>query len=553
MLLRPKYLARARHVAGVLIGHGFEDVLAEIDLGRLVPWRKRARPRPLERAHERAQHLRLALEELGPIYIKLGQLLSSRSDILPPTYIEELSKLQDQVESFEFGRIKVVLESELGEPLGQVFEEIDDKPVASASLAQVHRARLRRWLWEDGPPEVAVKILKPGLEAEVETDLAIVNEVARAVGRSSYGRQYDFVGVASQLEKTLTSEMDLRNEGHNAEGLRVSIQEFTRLRIPRVLLPLARRRVLISEYVHGSRLAEIGPDRRPELADELWRGYLKQILVDGAFHCDPHPGNVLIDDEERIALLDYGMVAFLSREAQLRLMALLLALSERDGDRVAEACVEIGIPGPQFREREFKAAVGALAARYTGFTMGALPLGRVVQGLVLISFQHHIQIPSEMMLLGKTLLNLEPICRQLDPDMDPVATMREMAVSLLGQQISRDLSAPRVLAAGLELRSLLNEVPANLRRILGRASSNEFRLGIQIDKAGEMQVAIQKVASRITLGLITAALIVGSAFLLSLEAGFRLWGYPVFALVGFVLAAGLGLYLVGKIILVDKF
>ncbi len=553
MLLRPKYLARARHVAGILIGHGFEDVLAAVDLGRLVPWRKRARPRPIERAQERAQHLRLALEELGPTYIKLGQLLSSRSDLLPPIYIEELSKLQDRVESFEFGVIKEVLESELGEPLGQVFEEIDDKPVASASLAQVHRARLRRGLWVDGPPEVAVKILKPGLEAEVETDLAIVSEVARAVGRSNYGRQYDFVGVASQLEKTLTSEIDLRNEAHNAEGLRVSLKEFTRLRIPRVLLPLSRRRVLISEYIHGSRLAEIGPDPRPELADELWRGYLKQILVDGAFHCDPHPGNVLIDEEERIALLDYGMMAFLSREAQLRLMALLLALSERDGDRVAEACVEIGIPGPQFREREFKAAVGALAARYTGFTMGVLPLGRVVQGLVLISFQHHIQIPSEMMLLGKTLLNLEPICRQLDPDMDPVATMREMAVSLLGQQISRDLNAPRVLAAGLELRSLLNEVPANLRRILGRASSNEFRLGIQIDKAEEMQAAIQKVASRITLGLITAALIIGSAFLLSVEAGFRLWGYPVFALVGFVLAAGLGLYLVGKIILVDKF
>lgn len=552
MLLRPKYLARARHVAGVFIGHGFADVLASMDLGRLVPWRRR-RPRPIERAQERAQHLRLALEELGPTYIKLGQLLSSRSDLLPPIYIEELSKLQDQVESFEFGRIKEVLESELGEPLGQVFEEIDDKPVASASLAQVHRGRLRPGLWVDGPSEVAVKILKPGLEAQVETDLAIVDEVARAVARSSYGSRYDFVGVASQLEKTLTSEIDLRNEAHNAEGLRVSLQEFTRLRIPKVLLPLSRRRVLISEYIHGSRLAEIGPDRRPELADELWRGYLKQILVDGAFHCDPHPGNVLIDEEGRIALLDYGMVAFLSRETQLRLMALLLALSERDGDRVAEACVEIGIPGPQFREREFKAAVGALAARYTGFTMGVLPLGRVVQGLVLISFQHHIQIPSEMMLLGKTLLNLEPICRQLDPDMDPVATMREMAVSLLGQQISRDLNAPRVLAAGLELRSLLNEVPANLRRILGRASSNEFRLGIQIDKAEEMQAAIQKVASRITLGLITAALIVGSAFLLTVEAGFRLWGYPVFALVGFVLAAGLGLYLVGKIILVDKF
>jgi predicted unusual protein kinase regulating ubiquinone biosynthesis (AarF/ABC1/UbiB family) len=552
LLLRPKYLSRARNVASILIGHGFEDVLAAVDLGRLVPWRKRPRPRPVERAQERAKHLRLALEELGSTYIKLGQLLSSRSDLLPPIYIEELSKLQDQVESFEFASIKKVLESELGEPLSQVFEEIDDQAVASASLAQVHRARLRPGLWAGGPAEVAVKVLKPGLEAEVEVDLAIVKEVARAISRSSFGRQYNFVGVASQLENTLTSEMDLRNEARNAEGLRVSLKEFTRLRIPLVLSPLTKRRVLISEYIHGSRLAEIGADRRPELADELWRGYLKQILVDGAFHCDPHPGNVLIDERGRIVLLDHGMVAFLSRETQLRLMALLLALADRDGDRVAEACVEIGIPGPQFRLREFKEEVGVLAARYAGFTMGALPLGRVVQSLVVISFHHHIRIPSEMMLLGKALLNLEPICRQLDPEMDPVATMREMAVSLLGQQISKDLNAPRLLAAGLELRSLLNEVPANLRRILGRASSNELRVGIQMDKADEMQAAIQKVASRITLGLITAALIVGSALLLNVEAGFRLWGYPLFALVGFVLAAGLGLYVVGKIILLDK-
>lgn len=553
MLLRPKYLARARHVAGVLIGHGFDDVLAIVDLGRFVPWRKRARPRPFELAQERAKHLRLALEELGPTYIKLGQVLSGRSDLLPPVYVEELVKLQDQVESLEFGKIKKLLELELGQPLGEVFEEIDDRAVASASLAQVHRAKLRRGLWEDGPTEVAVKILKPGLEEEVEVDLAIVKEVARALSHSNYGRQYDFVGVASQLEKTLTSEMDLRNEARYAEGLRRSLEEFPRLRIPRVSLALTRRRVLISEYIHGSRLAELEPGPRPELADELWRGYLKQILVDGAFHCDPHPGNVLIDDEERFVLLDHGMVAFLSRETQLRLMALLLALADRDGDRVAEACVEIGIPGPQFRLHEFKVAVGAIAARYAGFTMGALPLGRVVQSLVVISFQHHIRIPSEMMLLGKALLNLEPICRQLDPEMDPVAIMREMAVSLLGQQISRDLNAPRVLAAGLELRALLNEVPANLRRLLGRASSNEFRLGVQIEKADEMQVAIQKVASRITLGVITAALIVGSALLLNVEAGFRLWGYPLFALIGFVLAAGLGLYVVGKIILADKF
>ncbi|MFQ5791716.1 MAG: hypothetical protein ACE5JI_14685, partial [Acidobacteriota bacterium] len=213
---------------------------------------------------------------------------------------------------------------------------------------------------------------------------------------------------------------------------------------------------------------------------------------------------------------------------------------------------EIGIPGASFRERPFKRDVGDIVARYSGSVLGRLSLGDVVMELVVISFRHDIQIPPQMMLLGKALLNLEPICRQLDPEMDPVDTMRDRASTLLVEQIAHDLNTPRMIAAGLELRSLLLEVPSGLRRLITKTSSNELRLGIQIDRSEEMQTAIQKVATRITLGVITAALIVGSALLLNVDAGVKVWGYPLFALIGFVLAAGLGVYVVAKIILVDK-
>lgn len=555
MLIKPRYLNRFRHVATVLIRYGFEDVLDTLNLRRFVSRRRRRRKKPpVERSHQRAHKLREALEELGATYIKLGQLLSTRPDILPYPYLQELARLQDRVEPLRFREIRKAVESALGRPLDQVFESFERKSVASASLAQVHRATLMPGVSSSSLKDVAVKVLKPGVDAEVELDLEILREVSRFVARSPLGRHYDFPALALQLERTLTAELDLVAEARNADRLREALLEFGGIRIPEVCHDLTRQRLLVSEYIEGSRVEERPQEpRRPALAEELWRAYLKQMLVDGAFHCDPHPGNLLIDRQGRIVILDHGMVAYLSRETQIRLMALLIALVERDGDRSAEACIDIGIPGRDFRERPFKRDVGDMVARYSGLSVGELSLGSLVLELLTISIRHDIQIPPEMMLLGKTLLNLEPLCRQLDPAMDPVAIMRDLATSLLREQITRDVSPQRFLAAALELRSFFYEVPSNLRRVLSRASSNEFRLGIQIDRSEEMQAAVQKVANRITLGLITAALIVGSAMLFNVDAGVKLWGYPVFALVGFVLAAGLGLYLVAKIMLGDRY
>jgi predicted unusual protein kinase regulating ubiquinone biosynthesis (AarF/ABC1/UbiB family) len=551
MLLHPRYIARLRHVATVLVRHGFADVLRALDLQRFMPGRKRAITRT-EKTQQRARELRLALEELGATYIKLGQVLSTRPDILSPPYLEELEGLQDQVEPFPFAEVKRAVEKELGKPVSEVFASLEERPVASASLAQVHRAELRPGI--SALRQVAVKVLRPGVEQEVRSDLGLLVELAPLVSRSTLGRRYDVRAVVAELDRTLSAELDLTREAANAIRLRKALEEFPRVRVPEVVESLTTPRLLVLAFVEGRRVASVAPAARPKaLAAELWRAYLKQILVDGIFHCDPHPGNVLVDAEERAWILDHGMVAYLSRETQLRLMALLLALADRDGERVADACTEIGIPGSGFRAREFKSEIGLMVARYSGLAVGELPLGRIVMELVTTAYRRDIRIPPDMMLLGKTLLNLEGICRQLDPSLDPVSTMKDMAVSLLGQQMTRELSAQRMLAAALELRSLLNELPVNLRRILARTGSNELQLNIRIDREPEMEASVQKVASRITLGLITASLIVGSALLVNVPARTTLWGYPLVALAGFLLAAGLGLYLVGKIILVDRY
>jgi ubiquinone biosynthesis protein len=546
-LLKPRSLARLQHVVAVFIRHGFDDVLEGFDILSWVGLRKRRARKPAERLHGRAEKFRIALEELGTSYIKLGQLLSTRPDLLPAAVVEELSRLQDRVEPKPFPEIERLIEEELGAPLGEIFDRFETEPVASASIAQVYRARLKPGV-SALAGEVAVKVVKPGVPELVEVDMEILREVAERLSRSALGRRYDFKGLASQLETTLTAEIDLRQEAANGRRLRDSLAEFSRLRIPAFADELTRRRVLILEYVEGTKLGD-WDSAEPELADQLWRAYLKQILVDGAFQCDPHPGNFLIDGAGRLVLLDYGMIAFISRENQLRLMALLITLVERDGDRAARVCLEMGIPGREFSEGRFRSAVGLLVARHVGVTMKDLPFGVIVRDLLVLCVRHDIQIPPELALLGKTLLNLEPMCRGLDPGLDPVRTMKNVAARLVEEQVRRDLSLERLMSLVLELRSFVYEIPLSVRRLVNQMANNELRIRMEIEKADEMQFAIRDVANRITLGLITAALILGSAFLLNVKGGLQVFGYPLFSLVGFLLAAGLGLYVVAQILM----
>ena len=545
-MLKPRNLTRLRQVATVFIRNGFEDVLQSFDLLSWMGFRRRRVKKPAERLQSRAENFRLTLEELGTTYIKLGQLLSTRPDLLPPVFVEELIRLQDRVEPVPFDGVRAVLEQELSRPLDDLFARFDPEPVAAASIAQVYRARLQPGV-SDLDGEVAVKVVKPGVPELVRSDMEILREVAERLSRSTLARRYDFEGLSSQLDTTLKAELDLRQEASNARRIRASMKDFARLRIPLVVDELTRERVLVLEYVDGTKLSAI-EGARPEVADELWRAYLKQILMDGAFQCDPHPGNFLIDREGRLALLDYGMIAFVSRENQLRLMALLITLVERDGDRTARACIEMGIVGKDFREARFRAEVGHLVARHSGMTLKDLPFGLIVRDLLVLSVRNDIQVPPEMVLLGKTLLNLEPICRKLDPDMDPVSTMKDVAMRLLEEQIRRDISTERLMSLALEVRSFLYDVPLSLRRVLTQLANNELRVGIEIEKAEQMQVAVRDVANRITLGVITAALIMGSALLVRVGAGHTIFDLPIIAFLGFLMAAGLGIFVVVQIL-----
>jgi predicted unusual protein kinase regulating ubiquinone biosynthesis (AarF/ABC1/UbiB family) len=546
VIMKHESLAGLRTVLSVFQRHGLGDLLAAAGLKKYLPIGERPPDEVPRSEGQRAASLRSALEELGGTFIPIARVLSARPDVLPPSYIDELSRIRNREKPLPLSGLDKVIASEWGRPVTELLDRVEENPLCSSSLTQTHRGRLRSAPSGSEFREVEIKIVKPGVEEKVEADLALMRKAAELVPRDTKGElPYGLSRLTSEIEASVRAWLDLRVEGRNGERLRRTLAEFGRLRVPRLVEDLSTRRVLVYEHVSGvgfSASSERGPRR--DLADELWRGFLKQVLVDGAFVYHFDPDNLLVDHQGTVIFKAPSNMAFLSRETELRLIILLLALMERDGNRASGACVEMGVVGPAFRENEFRNEVCAVIARHAG-----RPLGEVALELAAVSGRHGVRLPPELMLLGRALQFLEPVCLRLDPGMDPMATAREMASSVLSEEISREFSTERMLVTALELRSFLSEVPPNVRRVLSRASSNDLRLGIRIDESKAMETSIRKVADRITLGLVTASLIVGSPLLLNVDVGPKVWGYPVFALAGFVLSAGLGFYVVLKTII----
>jgi predicted unusual protein kinase regulating ubiquinone biosynthesis (AarF/ABC1/UbiB family) len=532
-------------VLGVLQRHGLGDVLIEAGLKRYLPVGERWPEDGSQNERQRAESLKDALEELGGTFIPVAQFLSTRPDVLPVPYLEALARVHHKEKPFPFNQLKEILESEWAVSLSDRLEQIDEEPLADSALAQTHRGRLRSAPSVSGFIEVEVKILKPGIERRIEEDVLLLHKAAELLSRGSKRSRIDFPRLAAEIEVSLRSSLDLRTEGRNAERLRRTLAEFGHLRVPRIVEEWTTRRVLVIEHIPGESFAPTHPPPpNRDLAEELWRGFLKQILEDGAFVYRLEPDNLTVDQRGMVVLKDVSSLAFLSREKQLRLIVLVLALLERDGSRVSSACVEIGVVGAAFRESAFRDEISAVIARQAG-----RPLGETALELAVISKRHDIRFPSELALVGRVLQFLESACRRLEPGMDPLAVARDVASSVLSEEISREFGTERMLATALELKSFLSEVPANLRRIVSRTSSNDLRVGVQIHESEAMARSMRKVADRITLGLVTAALIVSSALLVNADAGPKLWGYPIFAVAGFLLAAGLGVYVVAKTII----
>jgi predicted unusual protein kinase regulating ubiquinone biosynthesis (AarF/ABC1/UbiB family) len=547
LLLKPDRLKRYKDVAMLLIKYGRSDLISKAGLEESVL------PGQLESATAAsADELAADLERLGPTFIKLGQLLSTRGDLLPEPYLEALSRLQDSIEPFKFEEIERIVTSELGVRISKAFSDFDPTPIAAASLAQVHRATMR-----DGR-SVVVKVQRPNIRELIVDDLEALGEIAEFLdAHTELGKRYEFANMLTDLRKSLLRELDFTIESQNLIAIAENLEEFENIVIPDPVEDFTTTRVLTMDYIPGKKITELSPLRLLEidalgLADELFRAYLKQMLIDGLFHADPHPGNVFLTPDDQIGLLDLGMVGRVTRAFQNNLLRLLLAISEGRGDEAAEAAIKMGEPKEGFDRTAFTRRVGDLVAENRDAVLSRMNAGKVTLEITRISADCWFRLPSEFTMIAKTLLNLDKVVYTLDTSFDPNLIIRERATEILERNIIRSISPSNLLAGAVDVKEFAEKLPSRVNRILDAIGNNDIRF--KVDAIDEKVVldGLQKVANRITLGLVVAALIVGAAMLMRVETSFRIFGYPGFAMILFMLAALAGLGLALTILFYDK-
>src|SRR5713101_8043026 len=462
---------------------------------------------------DHAEGLAKALEELGPCFIKLGQLLSTRPDLLPANYIEALARLQKAVTPVPGDKISAIIESELGAPISELFQSFDCEPLATASMAQVHRAVLH-----DGS-EVAVKVQRPGVRQRIEIDIEILHEVARFATRfTSYGKRYGFLQIVRELERSLSQELDFRQEAENTRLIGKQISEFKLLTTPTVYSEYTTRRVLTLSFVQGRQLAQVSREELDSLdsrsiAKELLSAYLKQMVVDGVFHCDPHPGNIFLADEGRLALMDFGMIGRFAADQKDKIILLLLAFSERLGERVADTYLEmIEIPKDVDR-RTFTQDVSALVSRYHDMSGGRMAIGTALLDLTKLAQSHSTPVPTAMTLLGKAMLNLDGTIRVLSPALDPVQLIRDYMVTVMEKRVVGQLSPGRVFAWVLDMKHLIEKTPRRTEMILDKLANDQITVRLEVEHFDQAIKSVNKAANRLSLSIIAASLIIGGKFM----------------------------------------
>ena len=537
--LKPARLRRYRDIAALILKYGGDDAVRRAGLEDAID-----SAGPTDEARTaKGESLADDLERLGPTFIKLGQVLSTRQDLLPREYTESLARLQDKVAPYPFELVEQTIRDELGVRVSKMFAEFDPTPLASASLGQVHRA-----VMHDGRV-VAVKVQRPGIRRRIDEDLEALEDIAEFLdGHTHAGRAYSFTGMLEEFRKSLYRELDYRREADNLMTVRANLAEFERIVVPEPVPDLVSERVLTMEFIRGRKITKLSPLTRLELdggalAAELFRAYLKQILVDGFFHADPHPGNVFLTDDRRLALLDLGMTASLTPGMQEDLLKLVIAIAEGRADDAVTVLVKIGEKLPGYDERRLSTAVADLVAEYRRQTLEQVQVGRRIMEVGRISADSGFRLPADLTLLGRALISLDQVGRVLDPAFDPNEAIRANAADILERRLVKGTTPGSMFANVLEARDFAVKVPGQINRILEKLATNEVEVHVRAFDEDRLMSGIHKVANRITVGLVLSALIVGAALLMRVQTQFQILGYPGIAMIFFTLAAigGFGL------------
>jgi ubiquinone biosynthesis protein len=545
MIAKIEHWKRYAGIARLLVRYGRSDIVRRAGLEPVLRDERGTGSVP-------AAGLAEELERMGPTFVKLGQLLSTRPDLLPGEQIEALARLQDRVEPFPFEQVERIVQEELGARISKAFSRFDVKPIASASLGQVHRAALR-----DGR-EVAVKVQRPEIRLRVADDLDTIEELARWIEEhTAAGARFAPLRLVEEFRRSLLRELDYRREAVNLKQLAANLGEFPSIVVPLPVEDYTSGRVLTMDYVRGRKVTAISALRRIEidggrLAEELFQAYLKQILDDGFFHADPHPGNVFLTDDGRIALIDLGMVATVPPSLQDQLTQIVLAVSEGNAELASSTAIRIGELRGDFDEQEFRRRVADLVQENRDARLEGLEVGRIVLEIMRASGGSGLRLPQDLGLIGKALLSLDQVGRTLDPSFDPNASVRRNAAELLRRRLRHSLSSESLVQGLIEAKDFAQKMPGRLNRILERLADDKMELRVDAIDEHKLIAGLQKIANRIALGVILASLVIGAALLMRVETSATLFGYPALAMVLFLIAAVGSLALAIQILLHDE-
>jgi predicted unusual protein kinase regulating ubiquinone biosynthesis (AarF/ABC1/UbiB family) len=590
MILSPKHLPRLVATTRLFTSYGLRDFANRQGLLGLEGASLDGEETVQGDLAAKAKAFRERLVELGPAYIKLGQVLSTRPDLLARPYIDELEHLQDEVPPMPFEQVEQTIEQELRARITRLFASFDPEPLGSASLGQVHAAELR-----DGR-SVVVKVQRPNLREQLAEDIEFFRELATFLTEhTSAGSRVDLIGVVQQVERALVDELDYRTEARNAAAFRKALATFPHILIPRVIDAYTTHKVLTTERIRGVKIQDIPPITRIEydfsmLAEEFSHAYLQQITDSGHFHADPHPGNVFIvlpgrenprtpaeavaddrrqevrpgatpltqseneakalaapaapRDDPKLALIDFGMTAHLTGTMRDRVVRLLLAMGENNGDAVAEALIEIGEAPEDFDRAAYVREVAALIAKHANQTVEETPAGVMLYEIITIAYRSGLKLPGELTLLAKALFNLDAVARALDPSFNPSQSIREYTAEIANKRAQRDLSPRRLFQIAAETSDLVRALPHRIDMITQKLVANDFAVRVEAPQLGSLLLGLEKVANRIFTGLVLGGLLVSSGLLMAYQRSL--------GMTGFLLAGIVGLWMIGTIFIQDR-
>ena len=551
LTLKPHHLKRYKDIALLCLKYGTSDLAKEFAGESSGDEKALLTAGPDAKNQPQPDDLADDLEKMGPTFVKFGQLLSSRADLIPEPYLKALARLQDKVKPFPYEQVEEIVVGELGVRISKAFSAFDQKQLAAASLGQVHLAALR-----DGRP-VVVKVQRPDIRKQIAEDFEVLEQIAEFLDEhTEIGKQYRFGKILAELKTSVLQELDYQREASNLITMGENLKEFPHIFVPQPVPDYCSRSVLTMDYVSGSKITALSPvallDVKGDvLADELFKAYLKQVLIDGFFHADPHPGNVFLMEDGRIALLDLGMTGRVSTRLQENLLRLLMAISEGNGDEAVKIVIRISETADNFDEAEFRKKAVQFVADQQGHTLHQHDTGKALLEVARTAAHTGLYVPSELTLLGKTLLQLEIIGQILHKDFNPDEAIRRNVAEIMSTRMRRAASPGNAMAALLEMKDFIGGLPERINKILDAVGNSDLEVNVRTPDARHLLNGFEKIANRVTIGILLAALIIGAALMMRVSSSFEILGYPGFAMLCFLIAVGGGAWLVLSILWKD--